>query len=415
MQQKNFSLEAPGAGRHTKMNRLLFTGGTVLLPTGFRRMDAAVSGTVISALAPDIVPEEGDAVVDLQGDLLVPGFIDMHVHGGGGADFMDGTADAFLTACRVHARHGTTTLYPTALTAADEDMDAFFAALETADTARKAAGASAGARIGGVHVEGPWLAPAQAGAQDPKYLRTPSAEECEKLLARSDRIAVVTMAPELDGACGCASLLAARGVLPAMGHSAADLEQVRTAVDSGFRHMVHFYSAMSTVRRENSYRIPGMVEAGYLFDAVTVEAIADGHHLPLSLLRLIHKVKGPERMVLVTDAMRGAGMPEGPSVLGSLKNGREVLVEGGVARLPDRSGFAGSVCTMDRAVRTAVSAGIPLEDALRMASGTPSKILGTTGRRGAILPGMDADLVRLDGNLNVIMTVVGGTIFDENC
>jgi N-acetylglucosamine-6-phosphate deacetylase len=135
---------------------------------------------------------------------------------------------------------------------------------------------------------------------------------------------------------------------------------------------------MSTVRRENSYRIPGMVEAGYLFDAVTVEAIADGHHLPLSLLRLIHKVKGPERMVLVTDAMRGAGMPEGPSVLGSLKNGREVLVEGGVARLPDRSGFAGSVCTMDRAVRTAVSAGIPLEDALRMASGTPSKILGTT-------------------------------------
>ena len=146
------------------MNRLLFTGGTVLLPTGFRRMDAVVSGAVISALAPDIAPDEGDVVIDLQGDLLVPGFIDMHVHGGGGADFMDGTADAFLTACRVHARHGTTTLYPTALTAADEDMDAFFAALEEAEAARKAAGASAGARIGGVHVEGPWLAPAQAGA-----------------------------------------------------------------------------------------------------------------------------------------------------------------------------------------------------------------------------------------------------------
>ncbi len=130
---------------------------------------------------------------------------------------MDGTADAFLTACRVHARHGTTTLYPTALTAADEDMDAFFAALETTEAARKAAGASAGARIGGVHVEGPWLAPAQRGAQDPKYLRTPSAEECEKLLAGSDRIAVVTMAPELDGACGCASLCCGPGNPPRHG------------------------------------------------------------------------------------------------------------------------------------------------------------------------------------------------------
>ena len=390
------------------VNRIVFVNGVILLPTGFRRMDAAVRGARIFSLAPEIEPEGGDRVIDLQGDFLVPGFIDMHLHGGGGADFMDGTPEAFLTACRTHACHGTTTLYPTTLTASDGDMDAFFVSLELA--LRQNGGDGGGARIGGVHVEGPWLAPEQAGAQDQRYLRTPSVEQFERLLEKSGRIAVVTLAPELSGACECASWLAERGILPAMGHSAATLEQVRTAVDSGFRHMIHFYSAMSTVRREKGRRIPGMVEAGYLFDRVTVEAIADGHHLPPELLLLIHKIKGPGRMALVTDAMRGAGMPEGRSVLGSLRNGREVVVEGGVACLPDGSGFAGSVCTMDRAVRTAVAAGIPIEDALRMASETPSKILGTSHRRGSVIPGMDADLVRLDSSLNVRMTLVGGEI-----
>lgn len=395
------------------MNRLLLTGGILLLPSGFRRMDAEVRGGVISALSPELEAGAGDRVVDMGGDIVAPGFIDMHVHGGGGADFMDGTAEAFRTACRLHAAHGTTTLFPTTLAASEEDMDAFFAALEETEAARESAGSEAGARIGGVHVEGPWFAPEQAGAQDPRYLGLPSAGGCEKLLAKSDRIAIVTMAPELEGALESAPMLAAQGVMPAMGHSAATLDQVKDAIDRGFRHMVHFYSAMSSVRRAKGYRIPGMVEAGYLFDQVTVEAIADGCHLPLSLLRLIYKIKGRNRMILVTDAMRGAGMPEGRSVLGSLKNGQEVLVEDGVAMLPDRSGFAGSVCTMDRAVRTAVKAGIPLEDALTMASATPSKVLGTEGRRGSIMVGMDADLVRLDKDLQVSMTVAAGRILNS--
>lgn len=392
------------------MSRTLFVNGVVLLPSGFRTMDAAVDGGLISDIAPEIAPHAYNRVVDLEGDYLVPGFIDMHVHGGGGADVMDGTPEAILAVCQAHGRHGTTTLFPTTLTASDEDMDDFFRAFDGAAALQDREGLG-GARIGGVHVEGPWLAPEQAGAQDPRYLRVPSIESCEHLLEKSDKITSVTLAPELPGARECAALLAGRGILPSMGHSNATLEQVKAGLDWGFRHMTHFYSAMSGMRRERGLRIPGMVEGGYLLDSVTVEAIADGYHLPLDLLDLIYKVKGPDKMALVTDAMRGAGQPEGPSILGSLKNGREVVVEGGVARLLDGSAFAGSVCTMDRAVKTVVAAGIPLEDALRMAAETPSKILGIQGGRGTIRVGLDADLVRLGKNsLEVRMTMAAGKV-----
>ena len=392
----------------------LFANGLLLLDDGFARADLLVRDGRIARIAPAIEPEPDDAVLDLCGDRLVPGFIDMHVHGGGGADFMDGSEGAIRTVRRTHARFGTTTLCPTTLTAPDDEISGFLAAVRSLMRVddRDPSGGD-GARIGGVHIEGPWIAPSQAGAQDPAYLRPPTVAHLERLLGSCEGVSTVTIAPELDGACECAAWLAARGALPSMGHSDATLAQVRDGVACGFRHMTHFYSAMSTVKRDRGYRIPGMVEAGYLFDEVTVETIADGRHLPHELLRLVHKVKGTERMALVTDAMRGAGMPEGTYRLGSLERGRDVIVEDGVARLPDRSGFAGSVCTMDRAVRTAVEAGIPLDDALRMASATPARILGMQDRRGRLRPGLDADLVRLDGELNVRMTVVGGrVVFD---
>ena len=392
----------------------LFANGLLLLDDGCSRADLLVRDGRIARIAPAIEPEPDDAVLDLCGDRLVPGFIDMHVHGGGGADFMDGSEGAIRTVRRTHARFGTTTLCPTTLTAPDDEISGFLAAVRSLMRVddRDPSGGD-GARIGGVHIEGPWIAPSQAGAQDPAYLRPPTVAHLERLLGSCEGVSTVTIAPELDGACECAAWLAARGALPSMGHSDATLAQVRDGVACGFRHMTHFYSAMSTVKRDRGYRIPGMVEAGYLFDEVTVETIADGRHLPHELLRLVHKVKGTERMALVTDAMRGAGMPEGTYRLGSLERGRDVIVEDGVARLPDRSGFAGSVCTMDRAVRTAVEAGIPLDDALRMASATPARILGMQDRRGRLRPGLDADLVRLDDSLNVLMTVVGGrVVFD---
>ena len=396
------------------MSGTLFANGLLLLDDGFARADLLVRDGRIARIAPATPPEPGDSVVDLCGDRLVPGFIDMHVHGGGGADFMDGSEGAIRTVRRTHARFGTTTLCPTTLTAPDDEIAGFLAAVRSLmRVADSDPSGGDGARIGGVHIEGPWLAPSQAGAQDPAYLRSPTVAHLERLLGSCEGVSTVTIAPELDGACECAAWLAARGALPSMGHSDATLAQVRDGVACGFRHMTHFYSAMSTVKRDRGYRIPGMVEAGYLFDEVTVETIADGRHLPHELLRLVHKVKGTERMALVTDAMRGAGMPEGTYRLGSLERGRDVIVEDGVARLPDRSGFAGSVCTMDRAVRTAVEAGIPLEDALRMASATPARILGMQDRRGRLRPGLDADLVRLDDSLNVLMTVVGGrVVFD---
>ena len=398
------------------MDVTVFANGLVFLGDGFARADVLCRAGRIERIAPGIVPRDGDRVVDLFGHRLVPGFVDIHVHGGGGADFMDGSEDAIRIVCRTHARHGTTTLCPTTLTAPDDEISGF---LDVVRRLVRTAGGDRpfqdGARIGGVHVEGPWLAPSQAGAQDRAYLRPPSPADLERLLGSCECVSIVTIAPELDGTCACAAWLAERGVVPAMGHSDATLAQVRDAVDCGFRHMVHFYSAMSSVRRDRGYRIPGMVEAGYLFDDVTVEAIADGRHLPHELLRLVQRVKGTDRVAMVTDAMRGAGMPEGTWRLGSLRWGRDVIVEEGVAKLPDRSGFAGSVCTMDRAVRTAVAAEISLADALRMASETPARILGMQDRRGRIAQGFDADFACLGDDLGVRMGVVAGEIaFDAS-
>jgi N-acetylglucosamine-6-phosphate deacetylase len=357
----------------------------------------------------------GAEVWDARGRAVLPGFIDLHVHGGGGADVMDATPEAILRLAEAHAQGGTTGLLATTLTSSDEDLRATLEAYRAA--VRRAEGGPGGPRRGahllGLHLEGPYFSLAQKGAQDPRYLQNPDPAHYLPILAEYPEVRRWSAAPELPGALEFGAELHRRGILASMAHTDADCALAARALEAGYTHLTHFYSAMSGVHRVNCYRVAGVVEAGYLLDDLTVEIIADGHHLPAPLLQLVYKVKGPDRVALITDAMRAAGEPPGEYLLGSLKDGQKVLSEGGVGWLPDKTSFASSVVTFNVLVRTMVEqAGVPLPEAAKMASTTPARLLGLRGK-GVLAPGKDADLVVLEDDFTVALTMAGGSVVHE--
>lgn len=376
--------------------------GRILAPGGIRHGVLLLEDNRIKGID-DTVPARA-AVIDAEGCYVAPGFIDMHTHGAGGADFMDGTVEAYLTAARMHARHGTTLLYPTTLTSTNEAL------YESFETYRKARLENRdGAAFGGMHLEGPYFNPEFAGAQDRRYLRNPRPEEYREILDRCPDLARWSFAPELDGAAEFAAELKRRGIVASIGHTNATFGECDAAWRAGATHMTHFYSCMSTISRRNAFRYAGTIEYGYFQDGMSVEIIADGIHVPADLLHLLLKIKGAERISLVTDSMRAAGMPEGQSILGGLADGQQVIVEDGVAKLPDRSAFAGSVATADRLVRTMVrEAGCSIPEAVRMMTENPARVMGIARRKGSILPGKDADIVIFDDDIRVRKTIIAG-------
>lgn len=345
-----------------------------------------------------------DAEIDAQGLYLSPGFVDIHSHGGGGADFLDGTAKAFAQAAELHARHGTTTIVPTATSGTCEET---LAMLTVFQNTRKHN--TQGADMPGVHLEGPYFAMERRGAQDPRFVRDPAPEEYLRILDAGNNILRWSAAPELPGALDFGRELKKRGILVSIGHSDANYNQVLAALEAGYTHITHLYSCTSTVHRKNALRQAGIVESAYLLDDLTVEIIADGIHLPPPLLQFVYRFKGPDKTALVTDSMRGAGMPEGLSILGSLANGQQVRLEDGVAKLMDRSALAGSTATMDRLVGNMIRlAGATLSDAVKMAAATPAAIMGFRDR-GRLERGLRADLVLFDEEITVKRTIVAGT------
>jgi N-acetylglucosamine-6-phosphate deacetylase len=344
--------------------------------------------------------------IDARGQYISPGFMDIHVHGGGGHDFMDGSVNAFLKIAETHAKHGTTSMLPTTLTSEKESLFKTFEIYREAEKQNVN-----GAQFLGIHLEGPYFALNQRGAQDPRYIRNPDPVEYKDILSRSKDIKRWSAAPELEGAIEFARYVKSQGILVALAHTDALYDDALIGFENGFTLATHFYSCMNGVTRKNAMRYAGVIESAYLIDEMDVEVIADGIHCPPPLLKLIYKIKGVDRIALITDSMRAAGMPEGESILGSLHDGLKVIVEDGVAKLPDRSSFAGSVATTDRLVRTMVfQAGVPLLEAVRMASMTPASIMGLADRKGSLIPGKDADIVLFNENIDIQLTIVGGKI-----
>ena len=394
------------------MQRVIIRNGRLIFPRSIESGLILVceQGAISELWKRDFSLAGDDRLIDAKETTLAPGFIDIHTHGGGGHDFMDGTVAAYLGAAETHARHGTTALLPTTLTSTFDELVNTFAVYKAAVNQNRK-----GARFLGLHLEGPYFAYNQRGAQDPKYLRDPEPEEYNRILAESADIVRWSLAPELPGALEFGELLASAGILPSIAHSDAIYEEVLDAFHAGFSHVTHLYSAMSSVTRRNAFRYAGVLEAAYLIEDMTVEIIADGVHLPKPLLQFVYRFKGPERTALCTDSMRGAGMPDGESILGSLEKGQRVIIEDGVAKLPDRTAFAGSVATTDRLVRTMVEvAEVPLVDAVRMMTLTPARIMHVDHRKGSIEKGKDADLVIFDDNIDVSHTIIEGDVIYGN-
>lgn len=389
------------------MNRFKIINGKIISPYRMIANHALwVEGTKIVGIEPEDVPFMGAQTIDAEGKYVAPGFIDMHTHGAGGHDFMDGTLEAFLGAVEIHARHGTTSLVPTTLTSSQEEL------MHTLSLFREASGKNTmGAQMLGMHLEGPYFSLKQCGAQDPKFIHDPDPAEYEPIVRNSKDIIRWSAAPELKGAIEFGRFMTQHGILPSIAHTDAIYEEVIQAFENGFTHVTHLYSAMSGVTRRNALRYAGVIESALLIEEMTVEIIADGVHLPQSLLQLIYKTKGASRIALVTDSMRAAGMPEGPSILGSLTEGQRVLVEDGVAKMPDRTAFAGSVATAEQLVRNMINlCGVNLLEAVQMITSTPAKICGVFAEKGSLAIGKQADVVIFDRGINIHQTMINGRI-----
>lgn len=393
-----------------EMAATVFKNARLITPGGIVPGSLLVEGSHIAGIAYGDTPDvPGACVVDAKGAYLSPGFIDVHTHGAGGCDFMDGSLESIYTACRAHLLHGTTSIVPTTVTGTRESLLEFVELFNQVEECRPGM-----PHILGLHLEGPYFAYEQRGAQDPRYLRPPQPAEYEAVLEKTNRVVRWSFAVELEGGDAFLDFLNRHGIVSSLAHSNANCAQVIHAHRLGLSALTHFYSCMTGVTRVNAYRVAGAVEAGYLLDDLTVEVIADGKHLPSELLRLIYKIKGADHICLVTDSMRAAGMPEGEYKLGGSKAGLDVIVEEGVAKLPDRTAFAGSVATADRLVHTMRDlGGVPLHEAVTMMSLTPARLLHVENSKGSLEEGKDADLLLFDEDINIQMIMSRGTIISD--
>jgi N-acetylglucosamine-6-phosphate deacetylase len=373
-------------------DHLVLAGGRIVTQDGVLSPGwIRLAGNLIDAVGPGDARDE--PAVDLRGQWVLPGFVDLHVHGGGGASFTEGTSDDARQAAAFHRRRGTTTMLASLVTAPAAEMAARAAML---------AGLAGEGVIAGVHLEGPFLSPARRGAQDPRHMLAPHPAPFEHLLASAaGHLRILTLAPELPGATPLIEAATRAGVTVAIGHTDATAEIAMAAIDAGATHATHLFNGM----RPAHHREPGAAGALLDRDEVTCEVIADGVHLHDITVRLAARLAGPARLVLVSDAMAAAGMPDGSYRLGS----KRVTVTGGVARLladpspaadaspaVDPSPLAGSTATLADVVRHAIAAGLPVPAAAAAASTIPARILGIGDRTGALRPGLAADLVVCD-------------------
>lgn len=363
--------------------RKVLTGARVVLPSGVAE-DARVAVEGRTLAVPD--PAE-PATHELSGHWIVPGFVDMHLHGGGGASFSAGTAEEALKVIEAHRRHGSTTMVASTVTGELDDL---------AQQAGVLSELVEQGDLAGIHFEGPFIAPGRCGAHDPTLLRDPDPADVRKLLdAARGAARMMTLAPELRGGLDSVRLLADSGVIAAVGHTDATYEATRQAVDAGATVATHLFNAMPGL----GHRVPGPIAALLEDERITVELINDGTHLHPAVLEMAFRHAGADRVAFITDAMGAAAVGDGVYPLGPLK----VEVLDGVARVVETGSIAGSTCTLDQAFRRAVTVdGLPVADAVRALSWNPARLLGVADRVGSLEPGKDADLVVLDSGFAAV-------------
>lgn len=372
---------------------MIFTNARLLFPEGVRDgMEVIESGGKICGLR----PAQSDGV-DLAGNYLAPGFIDLHVHGALGRDTMEASPEAFREICEYHASGGTTSLLLTTATAPLPQIIATLQAVRAAMPERR--------EIAGVHAEGPFISRERAGAQSPEFMREPDSRAIDSLLEFRDVLKRVTLAPELPGALPAIEKLGAGNIAISGGHSDATDEQAADAFARGMRQVTHTFNCMSSMRKRGGERVAGLLEFALSEPGILCELIADGRHVSRTLMRMLYRAKGASGICLVTDATAGAGLPnESHFSLGGL----DCLVDDGACWLADRSALAGSAARMSDLVRTMVQAvGVPLVEAIMMASANPARALGCK-TKGALEVGCDADFVVLSPELEVVRTFVAG-------
>jgi N-acetylglucosamine-6-phosphate deacetylase len=373
----------------------VISGGKIVTPDGQVTGWLQTDGRTIARLGTGQPPQPPDR--ELEGAWVVPGFVDIHVHGGGRASYVPGDQDQAITAAALHRRHGTTTTMASLVSGTPATMGA--AVSELAELVEDGV-------LAGIHLEGPFLSTKRRGAHDPALLMDPDPDVVRELLnAGHGSIRMVTLAAELEHAAGAVAMLAAEGVIAAVGHTDASYDETRAAIGAGATVATHLFNAMRPVHHREPGPIPALLED----ERVTVELICDGVHLHAAIVRMAIAAAGVERVVLVTDAMDAAGVGDGGYVLGELA----VRVVDGVARLVDGGAIAGSTLTMDRAFRFVVQAGVPVQDAVRMASATPARLLGLSEQVGELRAGLDADLVVLDETLALQAVMAKGHWVDD--
>lgn len=388
--------------------RTIFTNARIVLPERIMHGSVVVEGRKISHVSYEssILATEDVQLVDCKHLYLSPGFIDLHTHGAGGNDFLDGSIKANIAACRTHMEHGTTAILPTTLSSADDEL--FENLTNVVETMEYHDGMP---EIIGVHLEGPYFSPLQNGAQDLSFIKLPNPEEYMRIYAHCPQIKIWSVAPELPGALKMGNWMRDNGIIASIGHSNAVYSEVLNAMENGYSMITHLFNGMSRLVRKNAKMYLGVAESGLSLDGLTVEVISDGCHLPPELLHLIYKIKGPDKICLVTDSMRAAGTDAKESILGSMKSGQRVIIEEDVAYMPDKSSFGGSIATADRLVRTMVHlANVPLVHAIRMITMTPATVLSVQNRLGSIAPGKDADILLFDKDINIQYVMSKGIV-----
>ena len=382
-----------------------YKNAKVIFPNKIRDCVVVTDGGKITDICERFDANENDTVTDCKGLYLSPGFVDIHVHGGGNKSAMSTDYTDIVEMAEAHLKYGTTSIAPTTLAAPISQLK------EAVLSIKKASEESKKANILGVHLEGPYISLQYKGAQSPESILNPEKDPPEELLDLWDKILIMGAAPECDGVLALGDKLRKRGIVASVAHSAASYEQVETAVQHGFSDVTHIYNACSSCFKTGLFRNAGVVEAGLYMDELTTQTIADLRHLPQGLLKLIYKCKGVSKMYLITDGLEFSASDIKENTVYTQENGVNVIYEDRVMKLADRSALAGSAATLSDCVRNMYKCiGIPLYSAVKMATLTPAEVCGYGKVKGKIENGYDADLIMFDDDINIKSVITNGKI-----